>query len=169
MFNGAVRHSSSTTSRTTWIAFGIFAIAAASDFLDGYLARRLNSITKLGQFLDPLADKLLVAAALFGLVVLRDLPAWVAIVIVVREVLVSALRTVGLRRGNSMPASFPGKVKTAIQIPMVLVWLMPRVGVVRTLQDVVMYLAVVLTVGSGVLYFMKAKQMLARSSDGVAG
>jgi CDP-diacylglycerol--glycerol-3-phosphate 3-phosphatidyltransferase len=167
MFNGAVRHSSATTSANTWIAFVIFAVAAASDFLDGYLARRLDSITSLGQFLDPLADKLLVGAALVGLVALRDLPVWAAIVIVAREILVSALRTVGLRRGNSMPASFPGKVKTAIQIPMVLVWMMPRAGGIEVTQNIVMYLAVVLTVGSGILYFTKSKQLLARA-DGVA-
>ncbi|MCA1839064.1 MAG: CDP-diacylglycerol--glycerol-3-phosphate 3-phosphatidyltransferase [Actinomycetota bacterium] len=150
------------TDAATWTASAIFAVAAASDLLDGYLARRLDCVTELGQWLDPLADKLLVGAALIGLVALRGLPIWVAIVIGVRELAVSILRAVGVRRGNAMPASFPGKVKTAIQIPMVLVWLFPRRSWMIIVQDVVMYLAVVLTVGSGALYFTKAKQMLSR-------
>ena len=157
----------STSGPGTWLAFLIFAVAAISDSLDGYLARRYGTITKLGQFLDPLADKLLVGAALLMLVIYRAFPEWAAVVIIVREVIVSILRSAGLKRGRSMPASLPGKIKTSIQIPMVLLWLLPRVGYVRQIQDVIVYLAVIATVVSGALYLTRAKHLLTPSEDRV--
>lgn len=120
-------------------------------------------ITPLGQFLDPLADKLLVGVALLGLVLIRDFPLWAALVIIGRELAISILRTAGLRRGRSMPATIHGKIKTALQVPMVLIWLMPRRGAMVTVQDVVMWLAVAFTVISGAQYLMRARRLLDRS------
>ena len=120
-------------------------------------------ITPLGQFLDPLADKLLVGVALLGLVLIRDFPLWAALVIIGREFAISILRTAGLRRGRSMPATIHGKIKTALQVPMVLIWLMPRRGTMLTVQDVVMWLAVAFTVISGAQYLMRARGLLDRS------
>lgn len=148
----------------TWLAFVVFVLAATTDSLDGYLARRYNDVTRLGQFLDPLADKLLIGAGLFTLVVFRGFPIWAAIVIVTREVAVSVVRSVGARRGKAMPASLPGKIKTAIQIPMVLVWLLPRVGAIRPVQDVFVYAAVILTILSGILFLKRSRSLLVDES-----
>lgn len=155
----------SRTEAGTWIAFIMFAVAAASDSLDGYIARRTGTITKLGQFLDPLADKLLVGAALLTLVAFRGFPIWAALVIAVREIAVSLLRTLGLRKGRSMPAGVPGKIKTAIQVPMVLLWLLPRRGGMLIAQDVAVWLAAGLTIWSGLHYLMQAGELLRAQED----
>jgi CDP-diacylglycerol--glycerol-3-phosphate 3-phosphatidyltransferase len=139
----------------------VFAVAAVSDSLDGYLARRHKRVTSFGQFLDPLADKLLVGAALVTLVAFRDFPAWAAIVIVIREVAVSLLRVAAAGRGRSLPANMVGKLKTAVQIPTVMIWLLPRADEVAIVQDLVLWLAVVLTVVSGVMYFARTRELLA--------
>lgn len=152
-----------------FLAFLVFSIAAMSDSLDGYLARRHNRITSLGQFLDPLADKLLIVAALIALVALREFPAWAATVIVIREIAVSVLRSLALRRGRSMPASRTGKIKTALQIPTVMLWLLPRKGLIATAQNVSVIIAVALTLVSGIQYFMKTRELLRSGDDIVVG
>jgi CDP-diacylglycerol--glycerol-3-phosphate 3-phosphatidyltransferase len=144
------------------VALVVFVVAAVTDSLDGYLARRYERVTRLGQFLDPLADKLLVGAALFVLVALRDFPLWAGAVIVAREVAVSLLRVFALRRGESLPASTLGKTKTAFQIPTVFVWLLPRSGSLRLVQDVAVWVAVALTLASGLQYFLRAATLLSR-------
>jgi CDP-diacylglycerol---glycerol-3-phosphate 3-phosphatidyltransferase len=144
-----------------WLAIVVFAIASLTDSLDGYLARRNNQVTRLGTFMDPLADKLLVGAALVVLVALRGFPAWAAAIIVVREIAVSLLRSAALRRGRSMPASRFGKLKTATQLPMVVLWLFPRSGWVAGVQDVAVVIAVVFTILSGAQYFLRAGELLA--------
>jgi CDP-diacylglycerol--glycerol-3-phosphate 3-phosphatidyltransferase len=106
-------------------AFIVFGIASASDSLDGYIARRREADSQLGQFLDPLADKLLVGAALVALVDTRDFPLWAALVIGAREVVVQILRTRIVRGGGTLPASRAAKLKTTIQIGMVAWWLLP--------------------------------------------
>ncbi len=147
-------------SGASWAAVTIFSLASLSDLFDGYLARKFNSVTSLGEVLDPLADKILVGAALGLLVWYRTFPLWAALVIAVREVAVSVLRSAALRRGRRMPASIQGKLKTAIQIPMVIVWLFPRDGSVAMIQQVVLYVALTLTVVSGAAYLMKARRLL---------
>jgi len=106
-------------------AFWLFAIASASDILDGYLARRSGFESRLGQFLDPLADKLLIGAALIALVAERDFPIWVAIVIAVREIAVTWLRVRIVTAGGDLPASKLAKLKTLVQMGMVSWWLLP--------------------------------------------
>jgi CDP-diacylglycerol--glycerol-3-phosphate 3-phosphatidyltransferase len=106
-------------------AFATFAVASISDSLDGYLARRGDLVSRLGQFLDPLADKLLVGAALIALVSTRDFPVWAALVIAAREVAVQWLRTRIVRGGGALPASRAAKLKTLIQVGMVSWWLLP--------------------------------------------
>ncbi|MEA2499289.1 MAG: CDP-diacylglycerol---glycerol-3-phosphate 3-phosphatidyltransferase, partial [Actinomycetota bacterium] len=106
-------------------AFAVFLIASLSDSLDGYLARKNNTISRLGQFLDPLADKLLVGAALVVLVDTRDFPLWAALVIGFREVAVQILRTSIVSGGGTLPASKVAKAKTVVQISMVCWWLLP--------------------------------------------
>jgi CDP-diacylglycerol---glycerol-3-phosphate 3-phosphatidyltransferase len=160
MYAGGGRGFDSASKAGSVIAFVVFAVAAASDSLDGFLARRHNMVTRLGQFLDPAADKLLVGAALVTLVALRGFPLWAAVVIAFREVAVSLLRSLAMRRGGSLPASPSGKLKTAAQIPTVMLWLLARRGWVATVQDVSVYLAVAVTVASGIQYFARVRSIL---------
>jgi CDP-diacylglycerol--glycerol-3-phosphate 3-phosphatidyltransferase len=106
-------------------ALALFVAASLSDSLDGHLARKHGSISRLGQFLDPTADKLLVGAALYAIVDGRDFPLWAALVIAVREVAVQILRTRIVAGGGTLPASSLGKVKTVAQVTMVSWWLLP--------------------------------------------
>ncbi len=145
------------------LAIAVFSLAAATDKLDGYLARSRDSVTVLGQFLDPLADKLLVSAALISLVALDRLPAWVAMVIIAREMAVSGLRIAAVAQGVSIPADTLGKWKTTAQIVMVLVLLFPQLSDQpgrSLLETVLMWVAVILTVVSGVQYFVNARDRL---------
>ena len=103
----------------------VFGVASVSDFVDGYLARRWNIVTRFGEWADPTADKLLVGAALVVLVDLRDFPLWAALVIAVREVVVVYLRALIVKGGGTLPASTAAKLKTVLQIGMVGWWLLP--------------------------------------------
>ena len=94
------------------LAAVVFALASLTDFIDGYLARTRDSITTFGKLMDPLADKLLIVAALISLVSLDRLPAWVAMVIIARELAVTGLRALAAERGVVIAASWMGKVKT---------------------------------------------------------
>ncbi|MBQ9069068.1 MAG: CDP-diacylglycerol--glycerol-3-phosphate 3-phosphatidyltransferase, partial [Eggerthellaceae bacterium] len=95
-----------------WLAAAVFVVISLTDMLDGYLARRRNEVTDFGKFMDPLADKLLVSAALLGLVELGAIPSWVALVIVSREFIVSGVRMVAASKGKIIAASGYGKAKT---------------------------------------------------------
>lgn len=106
-------------------ALAVFVVASLTDSLDGYLARKHGTITRLGQFTDPLADKLLVGAALAVLVADEGFPLWAALVIAVREVAVQVLRITRTTGGRTMPASAYAKAKTATQLGMVSWWLVP--------------------------------------------
>ncbi len=151
-------------------AAAVFIVAAASDTLDGYVARSRKSVTALGQFLDPLADKLLIATALIALVAQSRVPAWVAVVIITREVAVSVLRIVGVSQGVSIPADRYGKIKTLLQIIYVVYVLVPtadiaRLSLVTTMVPVVIQwiltaVMVAITVVSGVRYFLNARGVI---------
>lgn len=133
------------------LAACVFAFAAATDAVDGWLARRLQLVSGFGQFLDPLADKLLVGTALVPLAADGRLPWWAVVVILVREFLVGVAFRVWLaNRGRALPASRVGKVKTIAQITAVL--LLTALDPGNTLALGVLYVAVALTVASGVLY-----------------
>ncbi len=106
------------------VAAAIFGIASLTDWLDGYLARRRRQVTRLGQVLDPLADKLLICATLVSLVQLELAPAWMVSVIIGRELAVTGLRNVAYSRGLSMPASGLGKLKMASQVTAILLLLL---------------------------------------------
>ena len=129
------------------LAAGVFALAALTDGLDGYIARRRKQVTTFGKLMDPLADKLLVVAALISLVSLDRLAAWVAMVIIARELAVTGLRAVAAEQGLVIAASWLGKVKTALQISAVfalIIWNPSPLAV-----DVLVYVAVAATVISG--------------------
>jgi CDP-diacylglycerol--glycerol-3-phosphate 3-phosphatidyltransferase len=136
-----------------WAA-GLFVIAASTDALDGYLARRHAMTTRTGAWLDPLSDKLLVGAPIVVLAAQGDFPWWAAVIIVGREIAVSLLRVYLGSRRASMPASVTGKVKAVLQMTAITLYLLP--GVPEGVRLTVLVIAVVFTVWSGVEYFMKA-------------
>lgn len=141
-----------------YIAALIFIIAALTDSLDGYLARKWKQITKLGIILDPLADKLLITAALISLVELGRIPGWIAIVILGREFAVSGLRAIKAEEGVIIPASKWGKAKTVSQIIAVLLVILEHLYnnfISFPVGTWAMYLAVFITIWSGIEYFYR--------------
>ena len=142
---------------TFWrvIAFVVFAAAVITDRLDGALARSYGMVTEFGTLADPIADKALIGAALIGLSVLGDLPWWVTAVILLREVGVTVLRFVVLRRGV-IPASRGGKLKTLVQAVAIGLFVLPLSGGWLVAAWVIMSAAVVLTVLTGLDYFVSA-------------
>jgi CDP-diacylglycerol--glycerol-3-phosphate 3-phosphatidyltransferase len=140
------------------IAAALFVIAAGTDGLDGYLARRYAATTATGQWLDPLADKILVAAPIVTLTALGRFPLWAAIIIVARELGVSLLRAWLGSRGRAMPASVWGKVKTAAQLAAVTLYLLPLGSGADPLRVWTLVVAVALTVWSGLDYAFKASR-----------
>ena len=139
-------------------AFVLFLVASLSDLVDGYLARRNNQITRLGQFLDPTADKLLIGAALVALVAQRNFPLWAAVLLALREVFVQVLRTTIVNRGGTLPSSATGKAKTILQIHLVSWWLLPWNGV-NVGHGVLLGLTLVMSVISGTEYFVGARRV----------
>ena len=151
-------------------AAAVFILAAATDKLDGYVARRSKQITTLGVFLDPLADKLLIAAALIALVSQGRIAAWVAMLIIGREIAVSVLRIIGASQGVSIPADRYGKLKTVLQIVYVVYVIVPThriadlihvsTDVAVIIQWILAGVVVVVTLASGVRYFMNARGVI---------
>jgi CDP-diacylglycerol---glycerol-3-phosphate 3-phosphatidyltransferase len=139
-------------------AFVVFLVASLSDFVDGYLARRAEITSKFGEFLDPLADKLLVGAALFVLVDTRLFPLWAALIIALREVVIQVLRIRVVNSGGRLPASRFAKVKTVLQICMVSWWLLPWESI-TFLHWAWLGAALVATVLSGVEYFSARREV----------
>jgi CDP-diacylglycerol--glycerol-3-phosphate 3-phosphatidyltransferase len=146
-----------STTAAVW-AFLVFSAASISDFVDGYLARRSGTESRLGQFLDPLADKLLVGAALVVLVDTRDFPLWAALVIAVREVAVQIFRTGVVQRGGTLPASSAAKLKTMLQILMVGWWLLPW-ETVNAVHWVLLAGVLATTLWSGYEYLAGARRL----------
>lgn len=151
------------------IATIIFIIAASTDGLDGYIARKRKIVTNLGKLLDPLADKLLVAAVLISLVEMDKLAAWIAIVIISREFAVTGLRQVALLEGAVVAASKWGKWKTAVQITAIIAILInnfPFNFIDFRFDLIAAWAAVIITVYSGLDYFVKNKTILNFSKQG---
>lgn len=145
------------------IAALIFIVAASTDGLDGYIARKRKMITSLGKLLDPLADKLLVAAVLISLVEMQKCDAWIAVVIISREFAVTGLRQVALLEGAIVAASRWGKWKTATQITAISAMLLnnfPFTLIHFQFDVVATWLAALITTYSGIDYFVKNKNVL---------
>ncbi len=146
------------------IATLIFILAASTDGLDGYIARKRKIVTNLGKLLDPLADKLLIAAVLISLVDMGKLDAWIAIVIISREFAVTGLRQIALLDGSVIAASKWGKWKTAIQITAIIILLLnnfPFALIDLRVDLVASWLMAIITIYSGVDYFIKNKNLIA--------
>lgn len=145
------------------IATIIFIIAASTDGLDGYIARKKKMVSNLGKLLDPLADKLLIAAVLISLVDMGKLDAWIAIVIIAREFAVTGLRQVALLDGRVMAASKWGKWKTGIQITAIIALLInnfPFAFIGFPFDVIAIWAAAIITVYSGVDYFVKNRSVM---------
>jgi CDP-diacylglycerol---glycerol-3-phosphate 3-phosphatidyltransferase len=148
------------------IAAAVFALAAITDGLDGYIARRRKQVTTFGKLMDPLADKLLVVAALISLVSLDRLAAWIAMVIIAREIAVTGLRGLAAERGVVIAASWLGKTKTLLQVAAIICLI--AFDPAPTWVDVLLYVAVAMTVVSGADYFFGLRKRLAEAPPGRA-
>lgn len=149
-----LREGGTDAASRVWAA-GVFLVASATDFVDGELARRQGLVTSFGKIVDPIADKALIGTALVGLSYLGDLPWWVTIVILIREIGVTLLRFWVIRLGV-IPASRGGKAKTAAQMLAIMLYLLPVSGWLLTARAVVMGIALVLTLATGVDYVARA-------------
>lgn len=142
-----------------WIALIIFIIASLTDLLDGKIARKYNLITDFGKFMDPLADKLLVCSALICLVSLNKIPAWIVIIIIAREFIISGFRLIAADNGRVIAASYWGKFKTTFQMIMVIL-MIADISQLFILTQIIMYAALILTVVSLVDYLVKNKDVM---------
>jgi CDP-diacylglycerol--glycerol-3-phosphate 3-phosphatidyltransferase len=144
--------------RKELVGAAIFGIAALTDLLDGYLARRRKQITTLGQLMDPLADKLLITAALFSLVQMDLVPAWMAVLLVGREFAVTVLRSIAHGKGMVIPASPMGKIKMAAEVTAILALILGEVEDLHPLQVIgtlALWVAMLTAVISGVEYYRR--------------
>ncbi len=144
-----------------WIALAIFCIASLTDLLDGKIARKYNLVTNFGKFMDPLADKLLVGAAMICLVEMGRLPAWIAIVIISREFIISGFRLIASDNGIVIAASYWGKFKTVFQMAMIIVLIAAFEGsVFAVVEQILIWVSLILTIVSLVDYIRKNKEVL---------
>ncbi len=141
------------------LACGIFIVASLTDMLDGKIARKYNLVTNFGKFMDPLADKLLVCSALICLIQLGQMPAWMVIVIVSREFIISGFRLVAAEQGIVIAASYWGKFKTTFQMIAVILMIV-NLPVLHLLNLVCTWIALILTVVSLVDYISKNHRVL---------
>lgn len=152
--------------QTTWLGFFsclVFVVAASSDWVDGYFARRYKSETVLGQLMDPLADKVLVSTALIMLIPLGRLPAWLALLILCREIIITGLRGIAASSGIVVAASGLGKIKSVAQYLGLGILIFPpdllHLPFLHRLGLMIMYISLVLTIWSGMDYFFKLKNL----------
>lgn len=154
-----------------WIAVAIFIIASLTDFFDGRIARKQNLVTDFGKFMDPLADKLLVCSAMIALIELQRLPAWVVIVIIAREFVISGFRLIASDNGVVIAASYWGKFKTTFQMLMVILLIVnlsenfPAATMGITIaEQILIYVSLLLTIISLIDYLVKNRSVLANGT-----
>ncbi len=147
-----------------YIALAIFIVASLTDLLDGYLARKNNLVTNFGKFMDPLADKLLVCSAMICLIETGRLASWIVIIIISREFIISGFRLVASDNGIVIAASYWGKFKTTFQMVMIVLLIADLGGVFATIELIVVYIALALTIISLIDYIWKNKEVLTAGS-----
>ena len=140
------------------VALGVFIVACLSDFLDGYIARHHNQVTDFGKFMDPIADKVLVISAMVMFVSWDRMPAWMLVIVIARELGISALRLIAVDNGRVIAAGWSGKVKTASTMVCVVLMFLPIPPVVNT---ICVWVITLTTLYSGVEYFVKNKDVIA--------
>ena len=143
-----------------YIALAIFVVASVTDWFDGKLARKYNLVTNFGKFMDPLADKLLVCSAMICMIEMGKLPAWIVIVIIAREFIISGFRLVASYNGIVIAASYWGKFKTVFQMAMIIVLIADFGGVFDIIAQVLIWIALALTIISLIDYVVKNKEVL---------
>ena len=144
-----------------WVALAIFIVASLTDLLDGKIARKYNLVTDFGKFMDPLADKLLVCSAMIGLIELGRVEAWIVIVIIAREFIISGFRLIAADNGRVIAASYWGKFKTTFQMFMVIL-MIANIGMTPfpLITQIIKWIALVLTIVSLVDYLIKNKDVM---------
>lgn len=142
-----------------YIALFIFIVASLTDLIDGKIARKYNLVTNFGKFMDPLADKLLVCAALIALVEMGRIPSWVVIIIISREFIISGFRLIASDNGVVIAASYWGKFKTTFQMVMVCL-MIANIRAIAVVTDIIMWIALILTVVSLLDYLWKNKDVM---------
>ena len=142
-----------------YISLAIFVVASVTDWFDGKLARKYNLVTNFGKFMDPLADKLLVCSALICMIELDRLPAWMVIVVIAREFIISGFRLVAADNGVVIAASYWGKFKTTFQMIAVCL-LIADVEALSLFTQIILWIAVILTVVSLIDYIIKNKDVM---------
>lgn len=142
-----------------WIALALFIVASLTDLLDGKIARKYNLVTNFGKFMDPLADKLLVCSAMICLVATGKIPAWIVIIIIAREFIISGFRLVAADNGVVIAASYWGKFKTTFQMIMVCL-MIADIAAIQLVTDIIMWIAFALTLISLIDYLIKNKNVL---------
>lgn len=148
---------------SNYIALVIFCVASLTDMLDGKIARKYNLVTNFGKFMDPLADKLLVSSAMICLIPMGKLPAWIVIVIISREFIISGFRLVASDSGIVIAASYWGKFKTVSQMFMIIFLILDLPGnIASVIETALIYLALILTVVSLIDYIAKNKEVLTK-------
>ncbi len=153
-FVAALLYEGGANQNMRYVAAALFIIASLTDMLDGKIARKYNLVTNFGKFMDPLADKLLVCSALICMIELRELPAWMVIIIISREFIISGFRLVASDNGVVIAASYWGKFKTTFQMIGV-VLLIFNIPALSTLTTIIVWIALALTVISLVDYIVK--------------
>ena len=153
-FVAALLYDGGANENMRYVAAALFIIASLTDMLDGKIARKYNLVTNFGKFMDPLADKLLVCSALICMIELRELPAWMVIIIISREFIISGFRLVASDNGVVIAASYWGKFKTTFQMIGV-VLLIFNIPALSTLTTIIVWIALALTVISLVDYIVK--------------
>lgn len=143
-----------------WVAFAIFIVASLTDTLDGYLARKNNQITNFGKFMDPLADKLLVCSAMICMIELGRIPSWVVVIIIGREFVISGFRLIASDNGVVIAANIWGKLKTTCQMIMIIVLIADFGGFFVWIEQVLIYLSLILTIISLVTYLWENRKVL---------
>ncbi len=143
-----------------WICLAIFVAASVTDWFDGHLARKYNLITNFGKFMDPLADKLLVCSAMICMIELDKLPAWVVIIIIGREFIISGFRLIAAENGIVIAANYWGKFKTVSQMIMIILLMLNFGGIFTVLTQIFIWLSVALTIISLLTYIMQNRKVL---------
>ena len=143
-----------------YISVAIFVIASVTDWFDGYLARKNHLVTNFGKFMDPLADKLLVCSAMICLIELERLPAWIVIVIIAREFIISGFRLIAAENGIVIAANYWGKFKTVSQMIMIILLLIDLGGAFDILGEIFIWLSLALTVISLITYIWQNRSVL---------
>ena len=147
-------------SANKWIALVLFCVASLTDMLDGQIARKHNLVTNFGKFMDPLADKLLVCSAMICLIEKGKLSAWIVIIIIAREFIISGFRLVASDSGIVIAASYWGKFKTVFQMAMIIFLILDLGGIFAVVETILVWIALALTIISLMDYIVKNKQVL---------